>query len=162
MSLENSESGTPHRQSIYWNMNTSLWVVLLKISHGLRTVRGLLLLEQAGKSKLSSSFLFNNCITMWRLDASNIQGLPLLAASSQATQPWTLMQERETGTITLNKQWKEGGKGGENCHSSKYFKFMLNAHARTPQMRSTWNSYTCTYAKKLLTTREHWCSLLLQ
>ena len=36
--------------------------------------------------------------------------LPLWLAN-HGTQPWDPIQERDTVPITLNKQWKEGGKG---------------------------------------------------
>ena len=66
--------------------------------------------------------LFNNCITKWRLNAWNIQELLLLVASSyMETSPmtgksWQPSHESphrkgRQAPITLNKQWKEGGKG---------------------------------------------------
>ena len=63
-----------------------------------------------------------NCITKWRLGAWDIQELSLLAASSwmetspMAGKSWQSSHEPPHGKvkkapITLNKQWKEGGKG---------------------------------------------------
>ena len=52
--------------------------------------------------------------------------------------------------------WINSGKKGEGMgktawmlsrHSSQRCKFMLKAHARTPQTKSTWNSNECAYAK---------------
>ena len=69
---------------------------------------------------------FNNCIVKWRLGAQNIQELPQLAASSQmetspmAGKSWQPSHESphrkgKQAPITLNKQWKEEGRGRENC-----------------------------------------------
>ena len=60
-------------------------------------------------------------------------------------------QEREH-CITLNKQWKEGGKGGENCLGEELpllitLQVTLKAQARTPQTKRTWNSHASAYAK---------------
>ena len=68
--------------------------------------------------------LVNNCLAKWRLGASNIQELPLLAANSQmetapmAGKSWQPDhepphgREREQAPVTLIKQWKKKGKRG--------------------------------------------------
>ena len=48
---------------------------------------------------------------------------------------------------------KREGRGGKTAwmmswHSSQRCKFTLKAHLGTPQMKSTWNSDACAYAKK--------------
>ena len=67
-------------------------------------------------------YITNNCIAKWSLGASNIQELLLLAASSlMETSPiagksWHPSHEPphkkgQQVPVTLNEQWKEGGKG---------------------------------------------------
>ena len=63
--------------------------------------------------------------------------------------------------ITLNKQWKEGGRGGENCLDNELTPPLTTlqvhtqgTHTKTPQTKSIWNSDTCAFIKKPLTTRE--------
>ena len=68
---------------------------------------------------------FNNCIVRWRLGAWSIQKASTIGSQFLdgdfshgwqilAIQPWAPTQERKQVPITLNKQWKEGGKGCGN------------------------------------------------
>ena len=93
----------------------------------------------------------NNCIAKGRLGAWNIQELPLLAASfwmetsAMAGKSWQPNhgpphRKGKQAPVAMNKQWKEGGKGGENCLDEELpllttLQVTLKAQARTPQRR---------------------------